>query len=147
MLFHLFRLLSRSLSDATCGSCSRALSLSLYFFITLFVHTVIKAFALHLNFCTFGAHLSKNAPKFYGILFILLMANFFIYLLLHLRFIELTFCCSFVLGNLLHFFDHRQMSSSNNNCSNYQTGLAHRKWSNKLTFTWNCFCIHTNCLA
>lgn len=43
------------------------------------------------------------------------------------------------------FWPSPNVNNNNNNyCSNYKTGLAHRKWSNKLTFTWNCFCIRLN---
>lgn len=42
------------------------------------------------------------------------------------------------------FWPSPNVNNNNNYCSNYKTGLAHRKWSNKLTFTWNCFCIRLN---
>lgn len=54
-------------------SLSHSLPINMRFLLSLscFVaRTVIKAFALHLNFCTFGAHLSKNAPKLFSILFL-----------------------------------------------------------------------------
>lgn len=97
-------------------SLSHSLPINMWFLLSLscFVaRTVIKAFALHLNFCTFGAHLSKNAPKLFSILFLWQIFVVFAALTVYWTRTLFVFCFStFVLGKLLHFFDHRQMSTT-----------------------------------
>lgn len=106
-----------SLIQITLQMLSLCLSLpiNMWFLLSLscfLARTVIKAFALHLNFCTFGAHLSKNAPKLFSILFLWQIFVVFAALTVYWTRTLFVFCFStFVLGKLLHFFDHRQMST------------------------------------